>query len=127
MSRAIFRSSLLALALLGIANAAVAHHPPRFESCQRFSFTGQVERIRWTNPHVLLVIQTDTGERNQVGWLNVQALERAGIHADTLRVGDHVVVEGGIRPDDTGHEPILLSSIRRSGDGWEWSQPLEGC
>ena len=127
MSRVNFRSSILALALLGIASTAVAHHPPRFERCQRFTFTGQLERIEWTNPHVLLFIQADSGASHLVGWLNVQGLSRAGIHADTLRVGDHVVVSAGVRPDDIGHEPILLSSIRRSSDGWEWSQPLQGC
>jgi hypothetical protein len=117
----------VALALLGIVNAAVAHHPPRFERCQRFTFAGQLERIEWVSPHVQLFIRTDDGEIRQVGWLNLQGLARAGIEQDTLRIGDRLVVEGGTRTKDVVEKPILLSSIRRPSDGWEWSQALQGC
>ena len=117
----------LALALLGLASLSAAHHPPRFERCQRFTFTGQLERIAWTNPHVMLSLRTDDGVTRQAGWLNVQRLRRAGIDVDTLRIGDRLVMEGGIRKKDAAEAPILLSSIRRLSDGWQWSQPLQGC
>ncbi|HEY9182780.1 MAG TPA: DUF6152 family protein [Gammaproteobacteria bacterium] len=116
-----------AVALLGFAGLSAAHHPPRFERCQRFTFTGQLEKIEWTNPHVLLSVQTDDGVSRRVGWLNIQGLRRAGIGVDTLRIGDRLRIEGGIRKKDSGKEPILLSSIRRLSDEWEWSQPLRGC
>jgi hypothetical protein len=116
-----------AAGLLGFAGLSAAHHPPRFERCQRFTFTGQLERIEWTNPHVLLSVQTEDGVSRQVGWLNIQGLRRAGVGVDTLRIGDRLRIEGGIRKTDSGKEPILLSSIRRLSDGWQWSQPLQGC
>lgn len=121
------RSAFPALLLLAVAATAAAHHPPRFERCQRFTFTGQLERIDWANPHVLLYIRDDDGESREVGWLNVQGLEREGIHPETLRVGDRLTVEGGIRLNAVVEKPILLSIIRRPSDGWEWSQPLQGC
>ena len=122
------RSTVLALALLVVTGAATAHHPPRFERCKLYPFTGQIERIEWVNPHVQLYIRTDDdGELLQVGWLGLQALERAGITRETLRAGDHVAIEGGVRNDDIADEPILLSSIRRDSDGWEWVQALQGC
>ena len=127
MSRVVFGSSILVLALLGIASTSVAHHPPRFERCNRFTFTGQLERIEWVNPHILLYIQTDEGESQQVGWVNPRRLKRAGIDQDTLRIGDRLVIEGGTRIKAVVEKPILLSIIRRPSDGWEWSQPLEGC
>lgn len=127
MSYARGRSCILALALLGTASTAFGHHPPRFERCERFTFTGQLERIEWINPHVLLFIRSAGGDLQEVGWLNPHGLTRAGIERNTLRVGDQVVVEGGTRSDELAHKPILLSSIRRSSDGWEWSQPLQGC
>jgi hypothetical protein len=117
----------VAAVLLGLASASVAHHPPRFERCQRFTFTGQLERIEWTNPHVMLSLRTDDGVSRQAGWLNVQRLRRSGIDVDTLRIGDRLVIQGGIRKKDADKEPVLLSSIRRLSDGWEWSQPLQGC
>jgi hypothetical protein len=127
MMRVVLKSSILTLVLLGSASTAVAHHPPRFERCQRFTFTGQLERIEWVNPHVLLFIKTDDGTSQQVGWLSPRVLKRAGIETDTLRVGDRLVIEGGTRIKDIAEEPILLSIIRRPSDGWEWSQPLQGC
>jgi len=120
-------AALAAVALLGIASLSAAHHPPRFERCQRFTFTGRLLTIEWKNPHVLLSLETDDGVSRQVGWLNVQGLRRAGIDVDTLRIDDRLLIQGGIRKDDPGREPILLSSIRRLSDGWEWSQPLRGC
>jgi len=125
MSRVVFRSSVLAL--LGLASPGVAHHPPRYERCQSLTFTGQVEQIAWANPHVRLFIQSVDGVSHELGWLNLQALQRAGIHRDTLRIGDHVLVTGGIRTKDAVELPILVSSISRPSDGWEWSRPLQGC
>jgi hypothetical protein len=127
MSRIGFRIVLLALPVLAIAGTASAHHPPRFERCVMFTYTGQIERIDWANPHVQLVIRADDGESYELGWLGIQALHRAGIDVGTLKVGDPVVVEGGYRPQDAANAPLLLSHIRRTSDGWEWSQPIQGC
>jgi Family of unknown function (DUF6152) len=127
MIRMSFRRLLMVMPLIGIAYTANAHHPPRFERCQMFSYAGQIEEIDWTNPHVQLILRTDDGERQEIGWLGVRGLHRAGIDVDTLHVGDHVVVEGALRPKDALDEPLLPSSIHRTSDGWEWSQPLQGC
>lgn len=127
MKSAVFNSSVLVLALLGMTCSAAAHHLPRFERCQRLTFTGEIERIEWANPHVLLLIRSANGMSYQFGWLDLQALHRAGIQMDTLHVGDHVVVAGGIRAKDVLKKPVLLSRIRRPSDGWEWSEPLQGC
>jgi hypothetical protein len=127
MRRVRFWFSALTVSLLGFASAAVAHHPPRFERCQRFTVTGELERIQWTNPHVLLSLRTDDGSSREVGWLNLQQLRRAGIQVDTLHIGDRLVVQGGIRRKADDNEPMLLSSVRRLTDGWEWAQPLQGC
>jgi Family of unknown function (DUF6152) len=127
MNRIASRFVLLILPLVGIASTANAHHPPRFERCQMFTFTGQIERIEWANPHVQLFIRTDDGETHQMGWLSLQALHRAGIEEDTLHAGDRVEVEGGFRSKDAANEPLLLSKVHRTSDGWEWSQPIQGC
>lgn len=127
MIRTISTACGLALALIGVTGTAVAHHPPRYERCQLYTFTGQLERIDWGNPHVMLVIREDDGTDEQIGWLNVQALTRAGIGPDTLHVGDRLEVKGGVRTKDVDKEPILVSDIRRLSDNWEWSQPLQGC
>ena len=127
MSRTGFRIALLVGPLLGVAITARAHHPPRYERCEMFTYTGEIAEIDWNNPHVQVVIRSEDGESHDMGWLNVQALHRAGIDENTLHIGDRVVAEGGYLPQDTRDQPLLLSSLHRTSDDWEWSQPLQGC
>ena len=91
------------------------------------TFSGELERIEWAYPHVLLFVRTEDGTTQELGWLDVRGLAREGIERDTLHVGDQLEVQGGFRPNDISKEPILVSSIRRPSDGWEWSQTPQGC
>lgn len=127
MNRKIIGSSMLALVLLGAASTVASHHPPRFERCKLLTVSGELVRVEWSNPHVLLYIRTESGASEEVGWLSLQGLARAGIRADALHEGDRLVVQGGFRPKDIAAEPILLSSIHRPSDGWRWSRPPQGC
>jgi len=120
-------SSFLALALgLSFVTAADAHHPPHMEHCFSFTFTGQIERVEWRNPHVTLFIQTEDGESHELTWLNPQQLGWAGIESDTISPGEHVTVTVGTREDSLA-QPMLLAAITRTSDGWEWSQTPQGC
>lgn len=125
MNRAAFESSALLLGLC-LVNTAAAHHPPQMERCLSFTFTGQVEQVEWHNPHVELVIRAESGESHRVVWLNIQGLKRAGIDSGTLRAGDQVTVTVGTL-DHAEQRPMLLAAITRASDGWEWSQPPQGC
>jgi hypothetical protein len=125
MNRVAFKFSALILGLC-IAGAAAAHHPPLMERCYSLTFTGQVEKIEWRNPHVELLIRADSGESHRVTWLNMQHLHLAGIDRDTLHTGDQVTVTVGTR-DDVVRRPMLLAAITRTSDGWEWSQTPQGC
>ena len=127
MSRIVLSSSVLTLALLGAPAPTAAHHPPLYERCQVYTFEGQIEQIDWSNPHVQLFIREADGTLHRLGWLGLQALHRAGIDRSTLHVGDQVVFTASLRPDDVVDRPQLVSSLTRASDGWEWSQPLQGC
>jgi hypothetical protein len=89
--------------------------------------TGEVERVEWANPHVRISIRSDGGMTYDVVWLNQQLLSLAGIQRGTLNVGDRVVITAGRRAEDGTRVPMLLSEIRRPADGWQWSQPPQGC
>jgi hypothetical protein len=126
MNRALLEASLMTLLLLGLSSTAAAHHPPRFEQCQRLTASGRIEEIAWTNPHVGLSIKTDDGVEYKIIWLNLQQLSRAGIKPGSLAVGDRVVVTAIKRSGDT-RSPLLLSEIRRPADGLQWTQSPQGC
>jgi hypothetical protein len=108
-------------------NAVFAHHPPLMDNCTALTFTGEVERIEWRNPHVELLVVADDGESHFMSWLNPQQLSRAGVDRDTIRAGDRVTVTVGTREDAVVPRPKLLAAITRLRDGWEWSQTPQGC
>ena len=120
--------SMIALVVgLWAAASAHAHHPPLMDRCSALTFTGEVERIEWRNPHVELVVQADDGESHFISWLNPQQLSRAGVDRDTIRAGERVTVTVGTREDSVVPRPKLLAAITRLSDGWEWSQTPQGC
>lgn len=118
---------LAVLPLLAFPHPAGAHHPPRFERCQMFAFTGEIQRIDWINPHVRLTIRADDGRDFELAWLSPRALRRVDIGMGVLKAGDRVVVEGGFRTKDAENAPLLLNGIQKTDDDWAWMQPLQGC
>ena len=120
--------SVFALALgFCVVNGANAHHPPQMDRCAALTFTGEVERIAWRNPHVELVVQADDGESHLMSWLNPQQLGMAGVDRDTIRAGERVTVTVGTLEEAVVPRPKLLAAITRLSDGWEWSQTPQGC
>lgn len=119
---------ILILALgLGMAGGAAAHHPPQMEGCVVSMFTGQIERIEWRMPHVVIFVRTDEGSSERLAWLNMHQLALTGIDRDTLRVGDQVTVTATAKREEVVETPMWLTNIRRTSDGWEWSQEPQGC
>ena len=127
MKRRFFASSISALALIGVASAADAHHPPHFDRCKLYTIAGDVQRIDWGNPHVKLSIKAEDGTTYDLIWRSIQQLSLAGVQKDAVRVGDHVVATGSKQSDDPAHVSILLSEIHKANDGLQWSQPTQGC
>ncbi|MGI9258938.1 MAG: hypothetical protein ACR2QQ_08885 [Gammaproteobacteria bacterium] len=112
---------------LGILGSAAAHHPPLMERCVIISSNANIEQIEWRMPHVELLVRTDGGNSYRLTWRNIHQLAWIGINRDTLSPGDEVVFTATSRRDVVGGQPMLLSSIRRISDGWEWSQDPQGC
>lgn len=127
MNRGLFGSSISALALIGVASVADAHHPPHLDRCKLYTIEGDVQRIDWGNPHVKLSIKAEDGTTYDLIWRSIQQLSLAGVQKDAVRVGDHVVATGSKQSDDAAHVSILLSEIHKASDGLQWSQPTQGC
>ena len=127
MNRRFFGSSVSALALIGVASAADAHHPPHLDHCKLYTIEGTVQRVDWGNPHVKLSIKAEDGTTYDLIWRSIQQLSLAGVQKEAVRVGDHVVATGGEQSDDAAHVSILLSEIHTASDGLQWSQPTQGC
>ena len=122
----------IAIALAPIAFGAprtvAAHHSyAHFDRCHLFTVAGAIERVTWHNPHVELAIRSIDGTEYTVVWLNLQQLNRDGVAASTLRVGDRIEITGAKQLEDKLHVITQVTGIWRPSDGWRWSRPPQGC
>lgn len=122
MRRGLFAATGFAAALLGLMpGPASAHHSyAEFDRDIEVTVEGSVERVDWTNPHVLLVVRTVAGAEYRVEWWNTQRLERAGLPENPFAVGDRISLTGVVHRDPDVHMMTLLTEVRRPSDGWSW-------
>jgi hypothetical protein len=109
--------------LLGlVVSPARAHHShPDFRLDQKVTIEGQVEELRYANPHVVLKIRTAEGVVYSAEWQAAWWLQlHAHMTLTTLRVGDHVIVTGAPSRDPALHELVRLKEVRRPRDGWTY-------
>jgi hypothetical protein len=96
---------LLAIISIVTALPALAHHSfaAEFDETKSLALTGVVFKVEWGNPHVYFYIDTKDDRGNVVTWgvesASVGELVHRGWQHDTLKVGDHVKVEGFVAKD----------------------------
>jgi uncharacterized protein DUF6152 len=112
----------LVVAGLMAALQAFAHHSfaAEFDVNKPVSLKGVVTKIEWTNPHVYFYIDVTDDKGNVVNWGfeggNPGQLLRNGWKHDSLKVGDHVNVEGFAAKDGShlvGTRLVTLADGRR--------------
>jgi hypothetical protein len=53
---------------------------------------GQVTKISFLNPHVMLTIETAKSGTWQAEWTNVDSLARQGVRKETVQTGDFLEI-----------------------------------
>jgi hypothetical protein len=116
------RAALAVLAVIVVTGvSARAHHGyANFFLDQRLSIEGQIEELRYANPHIVMKIRTADSAVYTATWRSASQVERAGVTRTTLKVGDHVIVTGAPPRDPASHELMPVREIRRPRDGWIW-------
>jgi len=115
---------LLAATAVCAANQAAAHHSwsAEYDVSRSTYISGTVTRVQLRNPHsaVVLSVTAENGrqERWTVEWANPQRLRERGVTAQTLRVGDELLVTGNPHRD-ADVRSLRALSVRRSSDGTE--------
>ena len=116
-----------ALALLGTTLAGVqiqAHHGySAFERENTVTIEGNIEEIKYMNPHSILTVKTTASQIYTVEWLSLPQLRRYGINYDTLKIGDHVVLSGAPARDAAVPKMSIVRNLKRTSDGWNWPAP----
>jgi hypothetical protein len=123
MNGSAIRLSLAALAALTLTATASAHHGySEYDRCEFATVEGEILRLEWGNPHVLLSLKAaDTTYR--VEWAAVDQLRRSNVEDGTLKAGDRVVIIGSKNRNPELNVITLLTSVSRPSDGWSWSRP----
>lgn len=96
-------SSLIAMALAVCgAEMANAHHGFAFEFDveRQGTVAGTVTEVRYTNPHVVYMLDVEAENGTTEEWLirthNVRVMTRLGWTPDTIQVGDRIEVSGSL-------------------------------
>lgn len=89
----------------------------------RVTLKGQVAKVSFVNPHVMLTIETKNSGTWQAEWTSVDNLARQGVRQDTVQTGDFLEIEGSPARNPDWRVVSALQVIRRLADGWRWGAP----
>lgn len=88
--------NVCAIALLGVASAATAHHSTAFYSEEFVEIEGEIARIDWINPHVRFELRAAGANGEEVLYRMeasaISALARRGVTRELFNVGDRVTI-----------------------------------
>jgi hypothetical protein len=116
--------SMIAVALLA-GTAAYAHHSygATYDTNKEIKLQGKLVQFVFRNPHAFVTVQAPdpSGEMKRwaVEWSGTTQLGAAGVNAQTLKVGDEIVITG--RPSRVPNEyRALMVTLKRPLDGFTW-------
>ena len=87
------RMTIAALATLGLAGTAWAHHGwDSYDEARQQKVTGTIAELKWEQPHAILWITSD-GKRQEV-WLSpLQRMVDRGLNKEALATGKTITVD----------------------------------
>ena len=129
MTRTILLTFAAVVALAG-ADRVFAHHSfsATYDSGQKVEIEGVVKEFVWRNPHSFMRIDVTEKDGSTKTWAlewgSTNDLTQAQITRTTLKPGDKLVVTGEAARDASSLR-LLISSVKRPSDGFEWRGRVE--
>ena len=122
-----YRTLSLLVGLL-LTSTSIGHHSTaNFDRSVAISITGTVTDFQFTNPHSLIVMDTDTAGQSatySVFATSKVVLLRYGWRPDSIQAGDSISVTG--HPDRDNPSFLYMTGITfADGTGWSRSEILE--
>ena len=122
------KRALLAVLVGAFAAAApaYAHHSfaADYLEDQRVAIEGDIVQFELRNPHSWVYVMTadENGEMQKYSaeWFSATRLQAQGVTQETIRPGDHVILNGAPGRKAAEHR-LHLKSIERPADGWKWA------
>lgn len=121
----IVASCFAAPLLLAWTAPLLAHHSfaATYNAAEQIEVQGTVKELVWRNPHSFIRIDVvDENGKTQtwaLEWGSINQLSDAQLTRTTLKPGD-VVIAKGDPARDSQNPRLLVRSIKRPSDGWEW-------
>ena len=113
------------VALLAGAGRVFAHHSfsAEYDSTQKIELEGVVTQFVWRNPHSFMKIDVTGKDGTMKSWAlewgSTGQLSQAQITRTSLKPGDRVIVTGEPARDPAAPR-LLITTLKRPSDGWEW-------
>ena len=108
---------------MGAGTVVKAHHSyAEYDREHTVAVEGTIDQVTLANPHAILMVRADDGTVFTAEWGSAVQLDRWGVRAGMLAIGDRVVVTGSAFRDPAVHRLSLLTEIVRPRDGWRWSR-----
>lgn len=112
---------LLPCFVVALAGSADAHHSfaAEFDYDRTGTIEGEIIEVLFVNPHARYFVAVTDADGNEVIWdaqtRSTSALTRVGWSRDTIRLGEHVTLEGNLGRGDT--RKIWIREVRKeNGD-----------
>ncbi|HUQ51586.1 MAG TPA: DUF6152 family protein [Gammaproteobacteria bacterium] len=120
--RKVLGTTCVLAATLALAPAQAHHSYAAFDRCTPVELEGEIANVEWANPHIRISLRTAEVASYSVEWFSLIQMERAGLAAEVLKTGDHVVITGKAMRDPSMKILSLVTEIRRTSDGWTWTR-----
>ena len=111
----------LATAAIVFATAATAHHSfNMFDTDKTVTVHGTVQDVQWTNPHVILVVNSDSKAAGAPAVWNVECtspgnLKRIGWTRKSIKAGDRIEVQINPLRDGSAGGAFAKATLLDSG------------
>ena len=119
----------LAILIVAVSNllgaAAYAHHAiaSTYLEDRTVTLEGDLVQLLFRNPHsfVHVVVRDKDGKqvRYAVEWGGANQLGVQGLRRDTLKIGDHLIIQGNPARNQKDHRVRMLT-LARPKDGFGW-------
>jgi hypothetical protein len=115
----------LAAAAMLTAASAYAHHSftATYDENAMIRIEGELVQFMFRNPHawVHVMAPDENGEMQRWGveWGGAGQLSGQGVTRDSLKPGDHVIIEGNPGRNERDHR-LRMRSLLRPSDGFGW-------
>src|SRR5688500_7190474 len=117
---------LLALLFTISVPVAQGHHSiaGAYDSKSQITVDGAITEFRFVNPHPFIVVEVKNNSGAMELWKlemdNRSELSRIGMDADTLKVGDRIVVVGQLAKAQP--QALYIRRLDRPADGFRYEQ-----